>query len=218
MSGKVRIDIISDVVCPWCYLGKARLEKALLMVDGVEAEIHWRPYMLDPSIPRDGENRKDYMLKKFGDGPQLAEAHKRLTALGKEVGINYDFDAIEISPNTMDAHRLIRWAAQAGPGIQDKVVTALFKSYFEEGRNIGDAEVLIAVAADCGMDADIVRQLLPSEAEEAGVIGEIAQAKQLGITGVPCFVFNQKYAVSGAQEPANLIEAMRQAMQGDPAF
>ena len=145
MTAKIRIDIISDVVCPWCYLGKARLEKALSMMGEVEADIHWRPFLLDPSIPRDGVNRKDYMLKKFGDGPGLAQAHERLEKFGTEVGINYDFDAIRISPNTMDAHRLIRWAAQAGPGIQDKVVTALFKAYFEKGRNIGDRGVLIDI-------------------------------------------------------------------------
>ena len=213
MTDKIRIDIISDVVCPWCYLGKARLEKALSMMDGVAADIHWRPFLLDPTIPRDGENRKDYMLKKFGDGPGLAEAHARLKAYGKEVGINYDFDAIEISPNTMDAHRLIRWAAQAGPGIQDKVVTALFKAYFEEGRNVGGLGVLIDIAEQCGMDPETVRALLPSDAEEAGVIGEIAQAKKLGISGVPFFIFNQKFGASGALEPEALIEAMTEAMK-----
>ena len=216
MSEKVRIDIVSDVVCPWCYLGKARLEKALSMMDGVNVEVHWRPYMLDPSIPREGVDRKDYMRKKFGEGPQLADAHQRLTSLGSQVGIAYDFDAISVAPNTMNAHRLIRWSDQAGPGIQDKVVTALFKAYFENGYDIGKDEVLIDIAAKSGMDADIVRQLLPSDAEEAGVVGEIAQAKQLGITGVPCFIFNQKFAVSGAQEPENLIEAMWEAMKDDP--
>lgn len=216
MSGKIRVDIVSDVVCPWCYLGKARLEKALSMLDGAEVELHWRPYMLDPSIPAGGVDRKQYMRKKFGEGPQLAEAHKRLTGLGQEVGIEYNFDAIQIAPNTMDAHRLIRWAEQAGPGIQNTVVSALFKAYFEQGRDIGNADVLTDIAAQNGMDPELVRQLLPSGAEEAGVVGEIAQAKQLGITGVPCFIFNQKFAVSGAQEPENLVEAIREAMKSDP--
>ena len=209
----IKIDIVSDVVCPWCYLGKARLEAALSQMDGVKAEINWRPYQLDPSIPRTGVDRKKYMEAKFGDGPRLGEIHKQLAALGKAVGIDYDFDAIEVAPNTMNAHRLIRWAAQAGPGIQGKVVDALFKAYFTDGKDIGNQQILMDVAAACGMDKSIVAQLLPTDAEEAGVIGEIATAKQIGITGVPCFIFNQKYAVSGAQTPDVLIEAMQGAMK-----
>lgn len=214
---KLKIDIVSDVVCPWCLLGKARLEQALAAVPDIEPEIHWRPYMLDPTIPRGGLDRKQYMEKKFGPGPQLAEAHARLEGLGREAGVNYNFDAIKVSPNTMDAHRVIRWAAQAGPGIQNKVVDRLFRLYFEEGADIGDHEVLAGVAQECGMDPEIVRQLLPLDAEESGVIGEIAEAKKLGIQGVPCFIFNQKYAVSGAQTPDVLIEAMRGALSPDTA-
>ncbi|MGB8817133.1 MAG: DsbA family oxidoreductase [Rhizobiaceae bacterium] len=209
----IKIDIVSDVVCPWCLLGKARLEEALKSLPEVNAEIHWRPYQLDPSIPRGGVDRKTYMENKFGPGPQLGEAHGRLESMGKEVGVNYKFDAIKVSPNTMDAHRLIRWAAQAGPGIQDKIVDRLFRLYFEEGQDIGDHQVLIKAAGDCGMDPAIVTSLLPTDAEEAGVIGEIATSKQIGIQGVPCFIFNQKYAVSGAQTPNILIEALNQAMQ-----
>lgn len=208
----MRIDIISDVVCPWCYLGKARLEAALNDLPDIEADIHWRPYQLDPTIPRTGVDRKAYMEKKFGPGPGLAEAHARLTAFGKELGLAFAFDTIQVSPNTMNAHRLIRWAAQAGPGIQDKVVDLLFKAYFEDGKNIGDAAVLTEVAKSAGMDPDIVTTLLPTDAEEAGVIGEIAQAKQLGISGVPCFIINQQYAVSGAQTPDILAEAIRNAL------
>lgn len=214
---KLKIDIVSDVVCPWCLLGKARLEQALAAVPDIEPEIHWRPYMLDPTIPRGGVDRKQYMEKKFGPGPQLAEAHARLEGLGREAGVNYNFEAIKVSPNTMDAHRVIRWAAQAGPGIQNKVVDRLFRLYFEEGADIGDHEVLAGVAQECGMDPEIVRQLLPLDAEESGVIGEIAEAKKLGIQGVPCFIFNQKYAVSGAQTPDVLIEAMRGALSPDTA-
>lgn len=210
---KIRIDIISDVVCPWCLLGKARLEQALAQMQDVEADIHWRPYQLDPTIPRGGVDRKAYMEKKFGTGPQLAEAHARLEAFGKEAGIFYKFDAIKTAPNTMDAHRLIRWAAQAGFGIQNKVVDRLFRLYFEEGADIGNHTVLLKVAGQCGMDKAIVSQLLPTDAEEAGVIGEIAQAKQIGVQGVPCFIFNQKHAVSGAQTADVLMEAMRGAMK-----
>lgn len=208
----VRIDIISDVVCPWCYLGKARLEAALKGLPNVDADIHWRPYQLDPTIPRTGVDRKAYMAAKFGPGPGLAEAHSRLTAFGKELGIVFAFDTILVSPNTMNAHRLIRWAAQAGPGIQNKTVDLLFQAYFEGGKDIGDVAVLTEVAGSAGMDPDIIATLLSTDAEEAGVIGEIAQAKQLGISGVPCFIINQKYAVSGAQTPEILAETISSAL------
>jgi predicted DsbA family dithiol-disulfide isomerase len=210
---KVRIDIVSDVVCPWCYLGKARLEAALKDLPDIEAEVHWRPYQLDPTIPRTGVDRKAYMEAKFGPGPGLAEAHARLTAFGKELGLAFAFDAIKVSPNTMNAHRLIRWAAQAGPGMQNQVVDLLFKAYFEQGKDIGDASVLTEIAKSGGMDEAIVTTLLPTDAEEAGVIGEIAQAKQLGISGVPCFIIDQKYAVSGAQTPDILADAIRNAVK-----
>ncbi len=212
----IKIDIVSDVVCPWCYLGKARLESALGQMKGLTAEINWRPYQLDPTIPRGGVDRKKYMEAKFGTGPRLGEVHKQLEHFGREVGIRYEFDAIKVAPNTMDAHRLIRWAAQAGPGIQGKVVDRLFKLYFTEGGDIGNHAVLIKAGADSGMDKAIIEALLPTDAEEAGVIGEIATSKQLGITGVPCFIFNQKYAVSGAQTPDVLIEAMQGAMRDAP--
>lgn len=212
----IKIDIVSDVVCPWCYLGKARLEAALGQMKDVAAEINWRPYQLDPTIPRGGVDRKKYMEAKFGTGPRLGEVHKQLEGFGREVGIRYEFDAIKVAPNTMDAHRLIRWAAQAGPGIQGKVVDRLFKLYFTEGADIGNQAVLIKAGADSGMDKAIIEALLPTDAEEAGVIGEIATSKKLGITGVPCFIFNQKYAVSGAQTPDILIEAIQGAMRDAP--
>ena len=208
---KVQIDVISDVVCPWCYLGKARLEAALNQMPDIEADIHWRPYMLDPSIPRMGVDRKAYMEAKFGAGPRLGQIHDQLNGFGKAAGIGYDFDAIKVAPNTMSAHRLIRWAAQAGPGKQNKVVDLLFKAFFEEGQDIGSPPVLVSIAKKAGMDASIVETLLATDAEEAGVIGEIASAKQMGITGVPCFIIDQKYAVSGAQTADILIDAIRGA-------
>ena len=212
----VKIDIVSDVVCPWCYLGKARLEAALNELPNIEAEIHWRPYMLDPSIPRPGVDRKAYMEAKFGAGPRLGQIHEQLNGFGKAVGIDYDFNAIKVAPNTMNAHRLIRWAAQAGPGLQNKVVDLLFKAYFEEGKDIGSAPVLIEIGKKAGMDAAIVETLLPTDAEEAGVIGEIATSKQMGITGVPCFIIDQKYAVSGAQTPDILINTINNAVAAPP--
>ncbi len=212
----IKIDIVSDVVCPWCYLGKARLERALAAMKDVKAEMAWRPYQLDPTIPRGGVDRQEYMEAKFGTGPRLGEIQKQLESFGREVGIRYNFEAIKVSPNTMDAHRLIRWAAQVGADVQGKVVDRLFKLYFTEGADIGKQVVLIKAGTECGMDPAILKALLPTDAEEAGVIGEIAASKQLGIQGVPCFIFNRKYAVSGAQSPEVLIEAMHGAMQDAP--
>jgi predicted DsbA family dithiol-disulfide isomerase len=208
----IRIDVVSDVVCPWCLLGKARLEAALASLPDVSAEIHWRPYQLDPTIPRTGVDRKAYMEAKFGKGPRLAQAHAQLREFGTEVGVAFDFDAINISPNTMDAHRIIRWAEQAGPGIQGKVVDALFRAYFEQGQDIGSASVLESIAAKAGMDVEIVRSLLPTDAERAGVEAEIEHGRKIGITGVPCFIIDEKYAVMGAQTPQIMADAIRNAL------
>ena len=210
----IRIDVVSDVVCPWCFLGKARLEAAIASLPDVDARIHWRPYQLDPTIPRSGVDRKAYMEAKFGTGPRLGQVHEQLREFGNEVGIAFDFDAIEISPNTLNAHRLIRWAEQAGPEIQGKVVDALFKSYFEEGQDIGSASVLESVAAKAGMDPQIVRTLLPTDAEIAGVEAEIEHGRKIGITGVPCFIIDEKYAVMGAQTAEIMADAIRQAIEG----
>ncbi|MGL4491120.1 MAG: DsbA family oxidoreductase [Rhizobiaceae bacterium] len=208
----LKIDVVSDVVCPWCYLGKARLERALAAMKDVTPEIHWRPYQLDPTIPRTGVDRKAYMEAKFGTGPRLGEIHQQLVAFGKEVGINFQFDKIKISPNTMNAHRLIRWAAQAGPGVQNKIVDRLFRLYFTEGADIGDGAVLIKAGKECGMDSAILETLLPTDAEVVGVSNEIETSRKIGVTGVPFFILNQKYGVSGAQTPEVLIEAMQGAI------
>jgi predicted DsbA family dithiol-disulfide isomerase len=208
----IKIDIVSDVVCPWCYLGKARLERALAAMKGVTAEIHWRPYQLDPTIPRGGVDRKAYMDAKFGTGPRLGEIQQQLVSFGKELGIDYQFEKIKIAPNTMNAHRLIRWAAQAGAGVQNKVVDRLFRLYFTEGADIGDNAVLIKTGKECGMDANILETLLPTDAEVVGITGEIETSRKIGVTGVPFFIFNQKYGVSGAQTPEVLIEAMQSAL------
>jgi predicted DsbA family dithiol-disulfide isomerase len=213
----LKIDIVSDVVCPWCYLGKARLERALAAMKDVKAHINWRPYQLDATIPRTGVDRKAYMEAKFGTGPRLGEIHQQLVSFGKEVGIDFQFDKIMVSPNTMNAHRLIRWAAQAGAGVQDKVVDRLFRLYFTAGADIGDSAVLMKAGKECGMDSTILETLLPTDAEVVGVNAEIETSRKIGVTGVPFFIFNQKYGVSGAQTPDVLIEAMQGAMKDSPA-
>jgi predicted DsbA family dithiol-disulfide isomerase len=204
------IDVVSDVVCPWCYVGKRRLEQALAETEG-PVLVRWRPYQLDPTIPEGGLDRRAYMKKKFGDDARLAAVHDRLTMLGAEVGIAYDFKAISRSPNTLDAHRLIRWAGGAGAHVQDKVVERLFHLYFEEGRDIGDRALLVKVARENGMDGEIVTGLLAEDQDAEAVRQEIAQAQSLGVTGVPFFIFASRLGVPGAQGADVLAKAIAQA-------
>jgi predicted DsbA family dithiol-disulfide isomerase len=204
------IDVVSDVVCPWCFLGQMRLDKAIAAVPEVDVSVAWRPFQLDPTIPAEGMDRKAYMLAKFGGEERLREAHARLEELGNAEGIDYDFGAITVSPNTLDAHRVIRWAGAAGSDVQGEVVRRLFKLYFEEGADIGDHSVLAGAARDAGMDAAVVESLLSSDADSHAVTTEVATASRMGITGVPCFLFEGKYAVMGAQDVSTLTDAIRQ--------
>jgi predicted DsbA family dithiol-disulfide isomerase len=204
------IDVVSDAVCPWCYLGEKRLEEALAQEAGPVA-VRWRPYQLDPTIPAGGLDRAEYMAKKFGRSGRLQSVHDNLTRLGAEVGIPFAFDAIKRSPNTLDAHRLIRWAASAGA--QAEVVDRLFKTYFVEGRDIGDRGVLIDIAGECGLDAKLVEKLLAHGADVEAVRVEIEQAQAMGVSGVPFFIFAGRIGVPGAQEPSVLRQAIAQARQ-----
>ncbi|HLW93002.1 MAG TPA: DsbA family oxidoreductase [Roseiarcus sp.] len=202
------IDVVSDVVCPWCYLGKKRLARALAAEHG-DIPVRWRPYQLDPSIPAGGLDRKAYMRNKFGDDGRLEAVHERLRALGAEEGIAYAFDRIERAPNTLDAHRLIRWASASGA--QDKVVERLFSLYFEEGRDIGDRQVLVETAREADMDTEAVEKHLAEGVDEREVRQEIAQAQSLGVTGVPFFIFASRFGVPGAQSVEVLSTALDRA-------
>jgi predicted DsbA family dithiol-disulfide isomerase len=170
---RITVDVVSDVVCPWCYVGQKRLEKAIAWQSGVEVDLRWRPYQLDPTIPPEGLDRKAYMLKKFGSEAKLREIHDRIVPVGRAEGIDFQFAEIEKSPNTLDAHRLIRWAASRGEVIQHSLVRALFSAFFEQGQDISDHETLIRIAAENGMDQAVVRSLLASDADVAEVRAEI---------------------------------------------
>lgn len=206
----LKIDVVSDVVCPWCFLGQKRLDKAIAAVPEIDVSVNWRPFQLDPTIPPEGMDRTAYMRAKFGDGERLREAHARLETLGSAEGIDFAFDAIKVSPNTLDAHRLIRWAGADGAAMQNKLVRDLFKAYFERGQNIGDRAVLAEAARATGMDGTVVESLLASDADRDAVATEAATASRMGITGVPCFLFEGKYAVMGAQDVSTLTDAIRQ--------
>jgi predicted DsbA family dithiol-disulfide isomerase len=203
------VDVVSDVVCPWCFLGKRRLDAAIAAVPEIDVDVRWRPFQLDPTIPRGGRDREGYLREKFGDPGRIAAAHEQLRALGREVGIAFDFEAIAISPNTLDAHRLIRWAAVEG--VQDALVERLFTLYFVEAANLADPAVLAAAAADAGMDRAVAARLLAGDADRDEVVREIETAQRMGVTGVPCFILAGKYAVMGAQPADTLAGALRQA-------
>lgn len=205
------IDVVSDVVCPWCYLGKRRLEQAIAMRPGRPVAVRWHPFQLDPTIPAGGMDRKAYMERKFGTDGRLAEIHQRLTALGHEAGIRFDFDAIRISPNTRDAHRLLRLAA--AEGVQGRVAEGLFAAFFVDGRDVGDPGVLAEVAAAAGLDREAVAALLAGDGLVADVESEMAAAREMGIQGVPFFIVAGRYAISGAEAAETLAGAMDKAAQ-----
>jgi len=202
----MHIDIVSDTICPWCFIGKRRLEAAIEFKPELEFTVRWRPYRLDPTVPRHGVDRKAYLRAKFGDEANRGETERSLRLLGEKAGIAFAFEKISRLPNTLDSHRLIRWAAAVD--LQDGVVEALFSAYFEDGRDIGDPAVLELVGVGAGMDTDLVRDLLASNADVEEIEREDAFAHQLGITGVPTFIFDNKYMISGAQEAEALVEVI----------
>jgi len=216
MTDAFTIDVVSDVVCPWCYLGKRRLERALTLVPDVAIEVRWRPFQLDPTIPPEGIDRRAYIEKKFGIAGTVTPMHERLAEVGIDEGIDYHFERIKRSPNTIDAHRLIRWA---GPGQEEPTVERLFRAYFIEGRDIGDHTVLGEVAGDVGLDGDSLEKRLSTDEDRSIVEQEIAEAYRIGVTGVPCFIVGGRYAVMGAQSPETIAEAIQAVVteQSEPA-
>lgn len=205
----MHIDVISDVVCPWCFVGKRRLEEALALAGDIEAHVTFRPFQLDGTIPPGGIAREEYLNRKFG--PERAKnMYGRLEGLGREVGIPFAFDKINISPNTLDAHRLLRWAQATGE--QAAVKERLLELFFIEGADIGDHSVLADVAAAHGIERAVAERLLASDADRDNVREDIEAASRMGVTGVPFFIFNNAIAVSGAQPAEVLVQAMRQAM------
>jgi predicted DsbA family dithiol-disulfide isomerase len=209
-SEPLTIDIVSDVVCPWCYLGEKRLEAAL--ADELQpVAVRWRPYQLDPTIPHGGLDRAEYLAKKFGRNGRLQTIHDNLVRLGAEMGLPFAFDKIKRAPNTLDAHRLTRWAFSAH--VQGEVVDCLFKAYLVEGRDIGDRSVLIDIASECGLEAKLVEKLLSEGADVDLVQEEIAQAQAIGVSGVPFFILGGRLGVPGAQEVSVLRRALAQARQ-----
>ena len=205
----LRIDVVSDVVCPWCFIGKRRLEKAIALRPDIPVEVHWRPYFLNDWVPRDGISRTEYLTTKFGSVERYRQMAQRIAAAAAEEGLDYQLDKIARQPNTIDCHRLIHWASLNGDGARMK--QRLMELYFSEGADLSDREVLVNAARACGLDPDKTRAALADDRDVDRVTREAEEAKQAGIEGVPCFILGGAFAVSGAQSPDYLADAMGRA-------
>lgn len=200
------IDVVSDVVCPWCFIGKRRLEKAIALKPDIPVTVRYRPYFLNPWVPRAGISRTEYLTTKFGSVERYKANAQRIVTAARQEGLAYNLDAIARQPNTLDCHRLIRWAGESGDPARMK--QRLMELYFAEGADLSDSEILVGAARDCGMDPNRVRQRLASEEDVEGVSREAESAREAGIEGVPCFILSGIFAVSGAQSPEYLADAI----------
>jgi len=206
----MQIDIYSDVVCPWCFIGKRRLEQALEQIGTAQrVQMRWRPFQLNPTMPKEGMDRRTYLQAKFGGAEALHRIEDQVAKAGKADGIEFAFDRIARTPNTFDAHRLIWFAGQQG--CQDEVAEALFYSYFTKGRGIGSLDSLAEIASDCGLNREEVARFLASDRAVQEVRAEEAAGHRLGIRGVPYFVLNGSISISGAQPPEIFVSALQQA-------
>ena len=213
----IQVDIVSDIVCPWCWLGVRYFQKAAKQSKH-DVTLTWRPYMLDPTVPDGGVPYNDYMKKKFGtDGPsdRFKAMREALETAGPTVGIDFKFDQIPMRPNTLDAHRLLKWAQ--GQDLGDTASDALFRAFFTELKDVGDHAILMEIAEEIGMDVEIVSELLTKEDDKNAIREEIMFFRNLGINGVPCFIYNGQFAVQGAQPVEAHLKALEQAANLPPA-
>ncbi|MGF0538151.1 DsbA family oxidoreductase [Agrobacterium sp. ES01] len=207
---RITVDIVSDIVCPWCYLGKTRFELAIAEVqDELGVDINWRPYQLDPDATAEGADYREHLVAKFGSAERLDEMQGQLVELGREIGLDYHFDKIKVRSNTMDAHRVIHWAQAEGREKQNAVVDRLFVAHFVEGQNIADKQVLTTIAGEAGLDPQVIERLLDGDVDCDTIRSEIGAAQNMGVSGVPFFIFDQQYAVSGAQSVEVFAGALR---------
>ena len=207
MTSALSIDMVSDVVCPWCFIGKRRLEKAIALRPDIPVKVRFRPYFLNPWVPREGISRKDYLTTKFGSPERYRGVAERVAQAAAAEGLTYKLDDIKRQPNTLDCHRLILWAGERAAPMKQR----LMELYFAEGGDLTDRSVLITAAAECGLDAERVRERLAGEDDVERVTREADSAKQAGIDGVPYFIFGGRIAVQGAQAPEHLAQAIAHA-------
>lgn len=209
----MRVDVVIDTVCPWCYVGKRRVEEGLALRPDINFEVLYHPFLLAPDMPREGKDRKQHYEEKFGKNNRLKEMTANLIA--QAGSIDFQFDSIERVPNTVDSHRLIRWAQEHGR--QDDVAEAVMKAYFTEGKDIGSADVLRDIATDAELDGDAFTALLAND-DSRQVIEQLAlRASGMGITGVPFFIFDGRIALSGAQDPSVIANAVDKALETEAA-
>lgn len=215
-AASVNVDLVLDPVCPWCWLGHRYWQAAQDLVPEISVATVLRPFQLDASVPKAGLPYQDYMRKRIGEDPsgRFRAMREHLEGAGPAAGIVFNFDEITMRPNTMDAHRLIRWAQGQGKGAD--AAEALFKAYFEERRDIGSAAELTAIAEVLGMDGVLVAELLATYRDKDSVEREERFYRSLGVAGVPCFIFNGAFAVSGAESPDGLAAAIRKAASMPP--
>lgn len=205
------VEVFSDVICPWCFVGKRRLEKAIDMLDGkYSVQVEWLPYQLNPDMPRQGVLRSEYRIQKFGSLERSRELEATVVSAGQSEGIRFDFDRIERTPNTLDAHRLIGLASRNG--VQDAVVEALFQAYFVDGRDISNTDVLVDVVTHAGLDKAAALALLAGDEGMAEISEASQMSRRLNITGVPFFIINRELALSGAQPAETFRAAFQHAM------
>ena len=204
---KITIDVVSDVVCPWCYVGKKRLEEALTQLGNTDdIEINWHPFQLDPTVPPEGMDRKQYYIKKFGDSDRIQQMAEHLTQVGKEAGIDFQMDAVSHAINTLPLHALLHVAGQEG--FQPEAEEILFKAYFTEGKDLRDPGVLTELFSPYGWDSEKVARILADDAIAYEVKQEITHYQSLGVSGVPFFILNDKYGISGAQPAEVFVQAL----------
>ncbi|MTJ80562.1 MAG: DsbA family oxidoreductase [Telmatospirillum sp.] len=202
----MRIDVIFDTVCPWCFIGKRRFERALALRPEVRAEVRWRPFLLNPEMPPGGLDRQVYLERKFGSNYRIQRIHGTAQQAGDSENITFNFDLIRRTPSSINSHRLIHLAASSTR--QASIVEAIFQAYFVKGLDIGEIPVLRAIAEDCGLPGDEVEDYLQGDAGIGAIELENARFHRLGVSGVPCYILDDRYAVAGAQEPDMLARLL----------
>lgn len=203
----IKLDILSDPICPWCYIGKAQLDRALEAAPAHPFTVEWHPFQLNPEMPAGGMDRRDYLEAKFGGRDGAIEVYSRIATHAEAAGLEINFDRISRTPNTLNAHRLIHWAGLEGR--QTPMVAALFRAYFVEGKDIGDVESLVKIAEGAGLEAAMVTRLLDSDADSEDIRARDANARARGVTGVPTFIIANQHVLTGAQSPdlwSNVID------------
>ncbi|MEJ5217236.1 DsbA family oxidoreductase [Cognatishimia sp. D5M38] len=215
MTAPIKLDVLSDPICPWCYIGKTHLDRALAAEEDHPFVIEWHPFQLNPDMPEDGMDRREYLERKFGGKDGAIRVYGQIAQHAEDAGIEIDFAAIQKTPNTVNAHRLIHWAGIEGK--QNEIVDALFSAYFKEGRDIGDIETLADIADNAGMDAAVVTRLLKSDEDKQSIRDRDVHSREMGVNSVPTFIVGSRHAVPGAQPPElwqKVIKELREQAEG----